>query len=495
MGNSVRVRIAPSPTGNLHVGNARTALYNYLFARQTGGTYILRIDDTDAKRSSDSDIEGVLYSFRWLGLDWDEGHDAGGDCGPYRQSERLPLYRTHVEELLAGGHAYRCWCTPDDLDALRKQAQRERRPFRYPQTCLNLTAAERAARERSDAPFVIRFHSPREGTVAFADLVRGEMNVYATELDDLVIVRADGMPTYNFASVIDDSHMQISHVIRGADHLYNTHRQIPIAQALGFDLPAYAHLPLLTNPDRTKLGKRSGAVLVGDYAAEGYLPEAVVNFLALLGWNPGDTQEVFGRDELVTAFSLDRVNRANAVFELQKLVWLNGVYIRSLTVSDLTERCVPFLAEAGLIQPDQVDRAYLQAAVALEQERLKNLAEAPAVLDFFFAHEVTPDPKQLVAKKQTPADSLSALKQVLAQLEQLDVWNLEPIETCLRGQAAALGWKAGQLFMPIRVAITGKTATPPLFETMFVLGRERTLARIDSAIGILAAASDESESE
>ncbi len=494
MGNPVRVRIAPSPTGNLHVGNARTALYNYLYARQTDGEYILRIDDTDAKRSSDADIEGVLSSFRWLGLDWDEGYAAGGDYGPYRQSERLPLYRKCAEELLANGHAYQCWCTPEELDVLRKQAQRERRPFRYPQTCLHLTATERAARERSGAPFVIRFHSPREGTVAFEDLVRGAMKVEATELDDLVIVRTDGMPTYNFASVIDDSHMQITHVIRGADHLYNTHRQIPIASALGFDLPAYAHLPLLTNPDRTKLGKRSGAVLVGDYAAHGYLPEAVVNFLALLGWNPGDTQEVFGLDELVTAFSLDRVNRANAVFELQKLVWLNGVYIRSLTLQDLTERSVPFLADAGLIQPDEFDRAYLQAAVELEQERLKNLAEAPAVLDFFFADEVTPEPKLLVAKKQTPPASLDALEQACAQLKLLDSWDHEPIETCLRGLAASLGWKAGQLFMPLRVAITGKTATPPLFETMVVLGRERTLARIESAKGILAGHIAESES-
>ncbi len=486
MGNPIRLRIAPSPTGNLHVGNARTALYNYLYARQTGGEYILRIDDTDAKRSSDADIEGVLSSFRWLGLDWDEGYAAGGDYGPYRQSERLPLYRKYVEELLANDHAYQCWCTPAELDVLRKQAQRERRPFRYPQTCLHLNASERAARERSGAPFVIRFHSPREGTVAFEDLVRGAMKVESTELDDLVIVRTDGMPTYNFASVIDDSHMQITHVIRGADHLYNTHRQIPIAEALGFDLPAYAHLPLLTNPDRTKLGKRSGAVLVGDYAAQGYLPEAVVNFLALLGWNPGDTQEVFGLDELVSAFSLVRVNRANAVFELQKLVWLNGVYIRSLTLQDLTERSVPFLAGAGLIQPDGFDRAYLQAAIELEQERLKNLAEAPTVLDFFFADEVTPEPKLLVAKKQTPSASLDALEQACAQLELLDSWDHEPIETCLRGLAASLGWKAGQLFMPLRVAITGKTATPPLFETMVVLGRERTLARIESAIGILA---------
>ena len=487
MAKSVRVRIAPSPTGNLHVGNARTALYNYLFARQTNGVFILRIDDTDAKRSSDADIDGVLSSFRWLGLHWDEGYAAGGDYGPYRQSERRALYQAHVEELLANGHAYRCWCTPQELDVLRREAQRQRRPFRYPQTCLHLSAAERAARARSGARSVIRFHSPQEGTVDFTDLVRGELSVDAVELDDLVIVRADGMPTYNFASVIDDSHMEISHVIRGADHLYNTHRQIPIARALGFDLPAYAHLPLLTNPDRTKLGKRSGAVLVGDYAAQGYLPEAVVNFLALLGWNPGDTQEVFSLAELVTAFSLERVNRANAVFELQKLAWLNGVYIRSLTVDDLTARIVPFLADAGIVKPDELDRTYLCEAVALEQERLKTLTEAPDVFDFFFAEDVTPAPKLLVAKKQTPADSLSALRQVYDRLTVLDAWDLAPIEACLRGVAADLGWKAGQLFMPIRVAITGKTATPPLFETMVALGRERTLTRLEASCAALAA--------
>ena len=482
MASPVRVRIAPSPTGNLHVGNARTALYNYLFARQTNGVFILRIDDTDAKRSSDEDIAGVIRGFRWLGLDWDEGYAAGGDFGPYRQSERLDIYRSHMEKLLADGHAYRCWCTPEELDVLRKQAQRERRPFRYPQTCLHLAAAERSARERSGDPFVIRFLSPREGSVNFVDLVRGDLKVEAAELDDLVIVRADGMPTYNFASVVDDSLMQITHVIRGADHLYNTHRQLPMAQALGFDLPAFAHLPLLTNPDRTKLGKRSGAVYVGDYATQGYLPEAVVNFLALLGWNPGDTQEIFSLDELVEAFSLDRVNRANAVFELQKLVWLNGVYIRSLSVEDLTDRSIPFLADAGIIDPGQVDLRYLRGAVALEQERLKNLTEAPSALDFFFEEEVTPDPKHLVAKKQTPEASRSALELVSARLDALVAWDHNSIEACLRGIATELGWKAGQLFMPIRVAITGKTATPPLFETMVVLGRTRTLARVKSAI-------------
>lgn len=485
MGSPVRVRIAPSPTGNLHVGNARTALYNYLFARQTGGTYILRIDDTDAKRSSDQDIEGVLSSFRWLGLDWDEGFAAGGDVGPYRQSERRSLYQRYAEELLEKDKAYRCWCTPDELDVLRKEAQRQRRPFRYPQTCLHLSSSEREARERSGTRFVLRFLSPNEGNVAYHDLVRGELRIDAAELDDLVIVRADGMPTYNFASVIDDSLMQITHVIRGADHLYNTHRQIPIAAALGFTLPAFAHLPLLTNPDRTKLGKRSGAVLVGDYAAQGYLPEAVVNFLALLGWNPGDTQEVFSLDELVTAFSLERVNRANAVFELQKLVWLNGVYIRSLAVDQLTDRCIPFLAEAGLFDPDTFDRGYLRDAVALEQERLKYLTEAPEALDFFFADAVAPDPKKLIAKKQSPSSSLSALEQTHQRLQVLADWDLDGIEACLRGLAADLDWKAGQLFMPIRVAITGKTATPPLFETMLVLGRERTLTRLKAAVNLL----------
>lgn len=482
MANKVRVRIAPSPTGNLHVGNARTALYNYLFARQQGGTFILRIDDTDAKRSTEKDIDGVLVSFRWLGLEWDEGFAAGGDYGPYRQSQRRDLYDGHVQQLLAQGQAYRCWCTPAELDDMRKAAQKQRRPFRYPQTCLHLSAAERAAKERSGDPFVVRFLSPSESTVDFTDLVRGDLSVEASELDDLVIVKADGMPTYNFASVVDDSHMDITHVIRGADHLYNTHRQIPIARALGFSLPAYAHLPLLTNPDRSKLGKRSGAVLVGDYASQGYLPEAVVNFLAFLGWNPGTTQEVFSLAELIEAFSLERVNRANAVFELQKLVWLNGVYIRGLPVAELADRCVPFLADAGLVDPADIDRDYLNGAVELEQERLKNLAEAPEALDFFYAEDVTPEARLLVAKKQTPADSLRALEQTLARLRGLDSWELATIEACLRGLAADLGWKAGQLFMPIRVAVTGKTATPPLFETMVALGRERSLARMSKAI-------------
>ncbi len=482
MANKVRVRIAPSPTGNLHVGNARTALYNYLFARQQGGTFILRIDDTDAKRSTEKDIDGVLVSFRWLGLEWDEGFAAGGDYGPYRQSQRRDLYDGHVQQLLAQGQAYRCWCTPAELDDMRKAAQKQRRPFRYPQTCLHLSAAERAAKERSGDPFVVRFLSPSESTVDFTDLVRGDLSVEASELDDLVIVKADGMPTYNFASVVDDSHMDITHVIRGADHLYNTHRQIPIARALGFSLPAYAHLPLLTNPDRSKLGKRSGAVLVGDYASQGYLPEAVVNFLAFLGWNPGTTQEVFSLAELIDAFSLERVNRANAVFELQKLVWLNGVYIRGLPVAELADRCIPFLADAGLVDPADIDRDYLNGAVELEQERLKNLAEAPEALDFFYAEDVTPEARLLVAKKQTPADSLRALEQTLARLRGLDSWELATIEACLRGLAADLGWKAGQLFMPIRVAVTGKTATPPLFETMVALGRERSLSRMSKAI-------------
>jgi glutamyl-tRNA synthetase len=485
MAKSVRVRIAPSPTGNVHVGNARTALYNYLFARQQRGVFILRIDDTDAKRSTAEAIEGVLAGFRWLGLTWDEGYQAGGPHAPYRQSERLEIYRAYAEKLEAEEKAYRCYCTPAELDALRQQAQKEGRPFRYPRTCLHLSTEQKAAYERAGRPFVLRFLSTSTGTVAFEDLVRGTLAVQANELDDLVIIRSDGFPTYNFASVVDDELMEITHVLRGAEHIPNTFRQLQIIEALGFRRPYYAHLPLLLNPDRTKLGKRFGAQYVGEYAAHGYLAEAVVNFLALLGWNPGDTREIFTMEELVQAFRLDQVNKANAVFDLKKLEWLNGVWMRRLPLDDLAERVLPFLARAGVVDPARVDRTYLRSAVGLEQERLKTLAEAPQLLDFFFTEEITHDPHLLRVKDQPLEAVQAALQQAYDRLAAVPTWEVPTLEAVLRGLATDLGWKAGQLFMPVRVAITGKTATPPLFETMAVLGRDRTLRRLQAAISLL----------
>jgi glutamyl-tRNA synthetase len=490
----IRVRIAPSPTGNCHVGTARNALYNLLYARQHGGSFILRIDDTDLKRSTEESERGVLEGLRWLGLGWDEGPDVSGPYGPYRQSERLDLYRESVHTLLDEGKAYHCFCTPEELAEERRIARANGKPFKYSGRCRNLSEPEVKARLRAGKTATVRLEIvPRP--MAFVDLVQGPIEQDAALIGDPIILRANGIPTYHFATVVNEHAMRISHVLRSAEHISNTFPQLQIYQALGYQPPAFGHLGLLLNPDRSKISKRAGAVYIGEFRDQGYLPEAMVNHLALSGWNPGTEEEIYTFDELLDAFSLARCARSNAIFDYPKLLWLNGYYIRQLTIADLTRRIVPRLADADLLPSERLNaREFdrLVGIVALEQERLKTLAEAPEACAFFFRD---PDPDACVdllrtnrfAKRHTLTELHKVLAESLGLLERIDeeAWTASALSAVLDDQTEQLGWKRAELLMPVRIAVSGRTATPPLFETLEYVGARATLRRLQSVLAKL----------
>ncbi len=496
----VRVRIAPSPTGPLHIGTARTALFNYLFARRMGGTFILRMEDTDAERSTPEFERDILEGLRWLGLDWTEGPGLPGQpdvgpYGPYRQMQRLERYRAISDRLLAEDRAYYCYCTAAELDAERKRLEAARLPPRYSGRCAHLDASERAAFEASGRRPAIRFRI-EPGVVAFDDLVRGHVEIDASALGgDLVIVRADGTPLYHFCVVIDDAAMRISHVIRGEDHLSNTPKHILLFRALNEPIPSFAHLPLILNADRTKMSKRKSQTAVDDYIGEGFIREGLVNYLALLGWSTGTEEEILGLDEISARFSLEHVQKGGAVFDRERLEWLNGQWIRRLSPAELADRLRPFLErelEAGRI--DRLpDAAEAEALVPLVQERLPVLGAVGDLLDFLFTDELRIDPASLVPKRWDRTTALDGLRAARAALESVGAaeFTADRLEPPLRALAEARGWKAGDLFMAIRVAVTGRTATPPLFETLIALGRERVLDRLDAATAILAGMVDE----
>src|SRR6202165_1930203 len=458
--SSVRVRIAPSPTGFAHLGTASTALYNLLFARAQGGTFVLRVDDTDVERNR-PEYEQVIYEgLHWLGLDWDEGPDKGGPHGPYRQSERLDLYKEHAARLITEGKAYRCYCTPEELDAERKQAQAEKRAYKYSRRCLTNPPRDRAE-------FTVRFQVPG-GDVKFADMIRGEMSFDSGLLGDFIIVKSDGYPTYNFASPVDDATMKITHVIRGEEHLSNTPSQLMLVDALGFDRPlAYAHMPLILAKDGSKLSKRkhpeSNLML---YREEGYLPEAVLNYLALLGWNPGTSQEIFTFDELVHAFSFQRVQHGGARFDWEKLNWINGEYIRRLDDEELTQRLKPFLPE--------LDEAIIRRAVPALKTRLPKLKAAAELLEYLWT-----DPP-------TPILEPDAVERVRAAIGVLNgvPWEPEAIHEALMAQVEKSGLGPNKTFMPIRLALTGKKISPPIDYTLALLPKATAMSRLQRVIGV-----------
>jgi nondiscriminating glutamyl-tRNA synthetase len=497
MTDDVRVRIAPSPTGPLHIGTARTALFNFLFARHAGGTFILRLEDTDVARSSIAYEKDILDGLHWLGLTWDEGpavagEEARGPHGPYRQMERLATYKQAADALLVADSAYPCYCTPDELDAERRRQEAAHLPPRYSGRCARLTATERAAFEAEGRRPALRFRVA-DGVVAFDDMVRGRVEFDTSALGgDLVIVRADGTPLYHFTVVVDDAAMQISHVIRGEDHLSNTPKHILLFRALGYDEPRFAHLPLILNADRTKMSKRKSQTAINDYMAEGFVREALVNYLAFLGWSTGTEEEVLSLDDLVERFDIGHVQKAGAVFDRERLEWLNGQWIRRLPPDELVERLRPFLEAAGA--SGRIDRVptdeEIRALVPLVQERLPVLGAIGALVGFLFVEDVRPEPTALVPKRWdvvTTVEGLGAARQTIAQNGEL-AFDHEGLEVALRGLAEQRGWKAGDLFMAIRVAVTGRTATPPLFETLVALGYERTLDRLDRARAALAEA-------
>jgi len=483
MTKPVRTRFAPSPTGDPHVGNIRTALFACLFARHNSGSFILRIEDTDVARRVEGAVEGIMGSLRWLWLDWDEGPDIRGDYGPYVQSERLGLYREAARQLVEQGDAYYCYCSPERLEEMRAEQVRRKQPSGYDRRCRELSEGERKKKEDEGITPVVRFKVPLEGQTRFSDLVWGEVKFENNTLDDLVLLKSDGYPTYNLANIVDDHEMEISHVIRAEEFVSTTPHHVLLYRALGYEPPQFAHLPRVLGSDRSKLSKRHGAVSIGEFQKQGYLPEAMVNFLALLGWSLDDKTEIMTRQELIANFSLERVKKTAAIFNREKLDWMNGVYIRSLAPEDFLQRSLAFL-ERGL--PPEVPRPlsvdYIRQIMPLVQERVKTLADVPELTRFFFTGELEYDTELLITKGMTTEPTRRALEVARQRLAELSDFNAEALEGLLRPLAVELELKTGQLFGALRAAVTGQTAAPPLFQTMAVLGRETCLERIDRAL-------------
>jgi len=474
----IRVRYAPSPTGIPHVGNIRTALFNWLFARHTGGAFIVRIEDTDVARTVPGALEAILESLRWLGIDWDEGPEIGGDAGPYFQSQRLELYNRLATELVTGGDAYYCHCTPDRLEEMRAGQTARKEPPGYDRCCrdLGLGAAPGA---------VIRFKIPLKAKTTFSDIIRGDITFDNALLDDFVLLKSDGYPTYHLANVIDDHYMRISHVLRGEEWLSSTPRHLMLYQAFGWSPPEFAHLPIILGTDRSKLSKRHGAVSLLDYQKQGYLPEAMLNFLSLLGWSLDDKTELFSVDDLRHNFSIERVSQTAAIFNREKLDWMNGVYIRSLSLDEFVSRTQPFLEQN--LPPEAtrpLDTAYVKKVLALVHERAKTLVEAASeeLSGFFFAEQLDYPTQLLIDNNLDRPLTINLLNAAVAKLAPLPSYDAASIEATLRPLATDLGLKPGQLFGALRTAVSGRTATPPLFQMMEVLGWSRSLTRIQKAI-------------
>ncbi len=487
-----RLRFAPSPTGFQHIGGYRTALFSWLFARHSAGTFILRIEDTDLNRTVEGAVAYLIEGLKWLGLDYDEGPIVGGPYGPYYQTQRKALYQQYAHQLIADGHAYRCYCTPERLEQMRKEQEAQKLPPRYDRRCRYLSAEERAAQEAAGQSWTIRFAMPLDGETVVHDELHGEIRFKNADLDDAVILKSDGYPTYHLANVIDDHLMGVTHVLRGEEWIASAPRHVQIYQALGWEPPLFYHLPNVLGKDKKKLSKRHNAPSWDTLQKQGYLPEAVFNFLALLGWAYDDKTEIFTREELIRLFTLDRIGVAGGILDPDKLTWMNGVYLRQLPLEELTRRALPYLerpaAEGGL--PDTIARpldvAYTQRVLQLEQERMKTLGEAALLVDFFYLDHLNYDTALLVPKQMDAASTRTALEQTHDRLTHIETWEHAALEEPLRALAAELGLKTGQLFGAIRVAISGRTVSPPLFQTMEVLGRQRTLERLAQAIARLA---------
>jgi glutamyl-tRNA synthetase len=482
-----RVRFAPSPTGYLHVGGARTALFNWLYARRHRGMFILRIEDTDTERSSWEMVSGILDGMKWLGLDWDEGPEVGGPHGPYFQSERLDRYRTMAESLVTNGHAYYCYCTPDRLRAEREKAEARGEAWKYDRACLSLSPQQIAEFEATGAARAIRFKVP-EGHTTFDDAVHGPIEFDHSNIEDFVILRSDTYPTYHLSVVVDDVDMRITHVIRGDDHISNTPKHVLLFGAFEAATPRFAHVPLILGADKKRLSKRHGATSVTEYKRLGYLPAAMVNFLALLGWSPGDDRELMSRQELIEAFSLEGISGGNAVFNTEKLDWMNGQYIAMLSPDELAAEVEPLLRDAGLwpAQPTLEQRVWFLRVLELLRPRAKRLTDFVEQARPFLEDTVEYESEAVEKHLGAPdlSDHLAALVRALRTLTPFD----EPhVEAAVRGTASERGLKAGPLIHVTRVAVTGRTTSPGLFEVLVLLGRERTVDRLSRLQAFLTA--------
>ena len=473
----VRVRFAPSPTGYLHLGNARTALFNYIYAKHTNGKLILRVEDTDKERSKKEYEEMLIDDLKWLGIQWDEGPDVGGDYGPYRQSERNEIYKEYIEKLKQSGHIYKCFCTPEELEEERKKALAEGRPPRYSGKCRNLTPEEIKKLEEEGKPYTWRFRVPDGETIIFEDLIKGVVEINVNEFGDFVIVRSDGSPVYNFVVVVDDALMEITHVIRGEDHLSNTPKQILIYRALGFKEPKFAHLPIILGEDKSKLSKRHGAVSVRAFREDGYVSEAMFNGLALLGWHPKKDTEVVSKEEIIEEFDIEDVHNAPAVFDRAKLKWLNGVYIREiLDLDDLTNRAIPFFEKFGY----EADFEYYKKVLNVIRDSLETLNDVQERAFPFFVDEFEyeEDAKEILQNEE----SLNVIKTFYEKVSSLNEITQSDFKAITKEIQKELKVKGKALFMPIRVALTGKTSGVDISLLVEVIGKDRVLQRLERAI-------------
>ncbi|MEK7201931.1 MAG: glutamate--tRNA ligase [Patescibacteria group bacterium] len=486
MADEIRVRIAPSPTGKFHIGTARTALFNYLFAKKFGGKFVVRVEDTDQQRHDDSSLKDILDGLKWLGMDWDEGPEVGGPYGPYFQKERLGLYDPFVLQLIDKKLAYRCYCTPEELAAERESQQSQGSAPKYSGRCRHLSATEIDQFEREHRSSAVRFVvEPQK--VSFDDLIKGKVEFDAGLFGDFVIQRSDGMPLFVLSNVIDDNLMKISHVLRGEEHLVNTAKQILLADALNFLSPQFGHFPLIFNKDRSKMSKRKNPVSISDdYKAKGFLPDALVNYIALLGWNSGTEREIFSMSELIDEFEINRVGTSPSIFDSEKLLWMNGYYLRQKSIGEVADAGREFITNNELQKAVTEEPDYYLNAIALVHDRLKLLSEIEDQIGYFF---ISPKYEQslLVAKKSTEANTLAALKSAVKVVSELKTLGLDEVEPALRGAAEDLKIKDGELLWAVRVALSGRDASPGAFELLSVIGKEESTKRLNTAIKKLSA--------
>lgn len=480
---NVRVRFAPSPTGYLHIGGARTALFNWFFARKYQGQFVLRIEDTDQQRLKEDSVSQILTSLKWLGITWDEGPEAGGPYGPYSQSERLEFYRAEADRLVREGKAYYCFCPAEELAAERERQREAGQSMRYEGKCRSIASGEAEARIQAGEEAVIRLRVPDSGKISVKDLIHKEVSFDAAQLDDLIIVKSNGIPAYNFACVVDDHAMRISHVIRAEEHLSNTPKQVLLYQALGYQVPEFAHLPMILAPDRSKLSKRHGATSVEEFRAQGFIAPAIVNYLTFLGWSSGSETEIITPSETVELFELANVSKKASIYDTKKLAWMNGQYLGSMSPAAVVRAAMPFLIESGLIGAElsAQQAAYIENVVAAVRTRVKTLAELPEAAAYFFK-EVTEYEEKGLRKYFAVQATAGLLRQAKRSLEELDCFDVLHTEEAYRQLTERLAVKSGDLIHPTRLALTGRLASPGLFEVMELLGKQRSLERLEQAI-------------